>query len=127
MKKCKGCGETKPLDAFYANANMRDGFLSRCKKCIVRRYRVGVRERAMRDRAYFQQIKVDRGCADCGFNEHPAALDFDHLPGSVKRYRICTMAGMRRSLIDAEIAKCEVVCANCHRIRTHERRAQEAA
>lgn len=66
-------------------------------------------------------MKVERGCVDCGYNAHPAALDFDHLPGTEKLYRVCTMAGMSRKLIDAEIAKCEVVCANCHRIRTAER------
>lgn len=122
MKTCKGCGEAKPLTEFYGNYNTRDGHLSWCKPCISARYAVGRSIRAKRDRAYMQQIKVERGCADCGYNAHPSALDFDHLPGAVKRYRLCTMSGMRRALIDAEIAKCEVVCANCHRIRTHERR-----
>lgn len=70
---------------------------------------------------YFQDIKVQRGCVDCGYNVNPVALDFDHLPGTVKLYRIACMAGLRRGTIDAEIAKCEVVCANCHRIRTNNR------
>jgi hypothetical protein len=47
------------------------------------------------------------------------------MPGAVKRYRVACMAGMSRKLVDAEIAKCEVVCANCHRIRTSERLAKE--
>lgn len=121
MKVCRLCGEQKPLEDFYRNVKSADGYLQRCKPCVVQRYAAGVSRRAKRDRLYFQQIKVGRGCTDCGFNAHPAALDFDHLPGAVKLYRICTMAGMRRVLIDAEIAKCEVVCANCHRIRTVQR------
>lgn len=121
MKECGDCSETLPLSSFYKNVGMADGHLSRCKTCVVVRYGPGRAERARRDRVYFQQIKITRGCADCGFSAHPAALDFDHLPGTTKRYRICTMAGMRRDLIDAEIAKCEVVCANCHRIRTSKR------
>ncbi len=96
--------------------------MSHCKKCQVAKYKQSVKLRAHRDRLYMQGIKLERGCTDCGYNAHPAALDFDHLPGTVKRYRLCTMYGMKRELIDAEIAKCEVVCANCHRVRTADRR-----
>lgn len=125
MKSCKDCGRQLAAELFYANSNMPDGRLSRCKDCIRVRHRAARAERAKRNRAYLQQIKVERGCADCGFNSHPAALDFDHLPGVDKKYRVCTMAEMRRTAVDAEIAKCEVVCANCHRIRTIQRRNKE--
>jgi hypothetical protein len=121
MKRCRDCGTTLPYSSFYRNANVHDGHLNQCKKCTVARYGPKRSERAKRDRAYFQQIKLERGCADCGYAAHPAALDFDHLPGAGKLYRVCTMAGMSRVLVDAEIAKCEVVCANCHRIRTADR------
>lgn len=121
MKVCRDCGERLPFSAFYRNRNTSDGHLGQCKRCTVTRYGKGRSARAKRDRRYFQQAKLERGCADCGYNAHPAALDFDHLPGVVKLYRVACMAGMSRSLIDAEIAKCEVVCANCHRIRTVER------
>jgi hypothetical protein len=53
----------------------------------------------------------------------PGALDFDHLPGSVKKGRLASMAcGSALKTIHAEIDKCEVVCANCHRVRTANRR-----
>ncbi len=121
MKHCRGCDKVLSFSSFYKNAGMKDGYLTWCKTCMVERYAEGRSARAKRDRLYMQQIKVERGCTDCGYDAHPAALDFDHLPGSVKKYRLCTMAGMKRAHIDAEIAKCEVVCANCHRIRTNER------
>ncbi|MFJ6579250.1 hypothetical protein ACIQMY_25225 [Streptomyces sp. NPDC091368] len=121
MKTCRDCGLELQLSEFYKNRNVRDGHLNQCKKCTVARYGPGRSVRAKRDRLYFQRIKIDRGCADCGYNANPVALDFDHLPGAKKLYRVCTMAGMSRALIDAEIAKCEVVCANCHRIRTADR------
>lgn len=67
-----------------------------------------------------------RGCKDCGYAEHPHALDFDHLPGTEKLLTIgsgdSTTAPWDKVL--AEIEKCEVVCANCHRIRTYERRRE---
>jgi hypothetical protein len=56
--------------------------------------------------------------------DHPAALDFDHRPDVVKEFQIGgnLQLGPTQRLL-SEIAKCDVVCANCHRIRTHERRA----
>lgn len=121
MKTCRDCGIELPLSEFYKNRNVRDGYLNQCKKCTVGRYGPGRSARAKRDRLYFQQIKLERGCADCGYRENAVALDFDHLPGTEKKYRVACMAGVSRALIDAEIAKCEVVCANCHRIRTANR------
>jgi hypothetical protein len=75
--------------------------------------------------SYLNEVKMSRGCADCGFRAHPAALDFDHLPGSVKAHTIanmCVMANIGMEELAAEVAKCEVVCANCHRIRTWNRK-----
>lgn len=76
-----------------------------------------------RRRRAVDAIKLTRGCADCGYREHAEALDFDHLPGRGKVSHISKLvsnAGMDKIL--AEIEKCDVVCANCHRVRTAERR-----
>lgn len=66
------------------------------------------------------KIKETAGCADCG-NKNPIVLDFDHLGN--KKYNVSRMVhdGMSWKAIKKEIEKCEVVCANCHRIRTHNR------
>ncbi len=58
------------------------------------------------------------GCVDCGFDGHPAALDFDHMPGTEKLFNIGQEKFRSQAQMTAEIAKCELVCANCHRIRT---------
>jgi hypothetical protein len=55
---------------------------------------------------------------DCGYNESAVALDFDHLPEFDKLFTIGNNAHRSWAAIEAEIAKCEVVCANCHRVRT---------
>lgn len=83
------------------------------------------RERHQRFRAFTDEFKVERGCVDCGYNASPVALDFDHLPGSGKRRDVSLMATCSWAAILAEIEKCEVVCSNCHRIRTQERRQEE--
>lgn len=74
-------------------------------------------------------IKTESGCVECGYNAHPEALDFDHIDPTAKanpgRGAFRTIWSWSR--IEAEIAKCEVVCANCHRIRTAKRREIETA
>jgi hypothetical protein len=74
--------------------------------------------------AYVAAIKLSRGCADCGYRAHPAALEFDHLPGFEKRMPVAMIVHRvtTRAALKAEMAKCEVVCANCHRIRTWSRK-----
>jgi len=92
--------------------------------------RAKARERMRYDqrRALIDEIKLARGCADCGFKAHPAALEFDHLPGSRKVRTIARMSSGRTSLttLEAEMAKCEAVCANCHAIREAQRREERA-
>lgn len=126
MKACKGCGVEKPLSDYYANRGMADGHVNWCKPCMIARHGEKKRKRARELRAYVQAIKVERGCADCGYNANPVALDFDHLPGAIKVDRLAVLSCSNAlHVIHAEIDKCEVVCANCHRIRTAKRRATQ--
>jgi len=66
------------------------------------------------------EIKKASGCVDCG-ESNPIVLDFDHIRD--KKYNISRMIhdGFSWKAIVKEMQKCEVVCANCHRIRTHNR------
>jgi len=70
----------------------------------------------------------DVPCADCGKRYPHYVMDFDHVRGkkefSIYRARQITMC---RKRLAAEIEKCEVVCSNCHRQRTHERNPTPAA
>lgn len=64
-------------------------------------------------------------CSDCG-NKYPScAMDMDHIRG-VKIANISALAKGTRKLcfLLEELDKCELVCGNCHRVRTHERRLQ---
>lgn len=83
----------------------------------------------MTTREITNKIKTTLGCEMCGFNAHPAALQFDHIDPATK-YRTKTgkivhpsdmIKGGRYSLatVMAEIAKCRVLCSNCHAIYTH--------
>lgn len=86
-----------------------------------------LQERAKEMRQRVLALKLAAGCAVCGFNAHGAALEFDHLPGFQKVNDVSKLVRTGNwASVEAEIAKCEIVCANCHRIRTFERRGQAA-
>jgi hypothetical protein len=60
-------------------------------------------------------------CMDCGVTYPPHVMDFDHRDSATKKFTL------HRSLISVahlkeEMAKCDLVCSNCHRIRTHNRK-----
>lgn len=96
---------------------------SRCRPCGV----VVVRRQQTDKREWLAAIKVDQGCADCGYREHPDALDFDHLPGTRKEFDLGRGVLSRSwDSIRQEVEKCEVRCANCHRIVTATRKATDA-
>lgn len=66
--------------------------------------------------------KLAHGCADCGYNASAYALQFDHVRGE-KKGNVSNLirSDYAWSTIKKEIDKCEVVCANCHAIRTKSR------
>ena len=57
-------------------------------------------------------------CHDCGGKFHPACFDFDHIEPSEKSANVSQLCGSSFDRAMQEAAKCELVCANCHRIRT---------
>jgi len=72
-------------------------------------------------------VKVMNGCTDCGWNEWARGLDWDHVRGE----KVAGVAGLianGRPWIEVlvEMDKCEVVCANCHRLRTLRRKQYTA-
>lgn len=71
---------------------------------------------------WFKEIKSGP-CLDCG-NKFPfCCMDFDHRDGTSKSKNVAALVGegYSKDTILKEIAKCDLVCANCHRIRTQSR------
>lgn len=79
---------------------------------------------AARNRAYVQELKTENPCVQCGQHYHYSAMDFDHVRGE-KVANVATLAdaGYSLDVVKEEIAKCDLVCANCHRYRTWQRRS----
>jgi hypothetical protein len=84
------------------------------KKLVTQAY-----QQSRRD--LINKIKTEHGCAMCGFNGHPAALDFNHVAGN-KLFSVSQDPKVALHKLLAEIEKCEILCANCHRVHTFENR-----
>lgn len=72
---------------------------------------------------YISQKKLERGaCADCGIEVedwNTAVFAFDHRHPETKSFSPSHGRGRSEATIDEELAKCDLVCHNCHAIRTH--------
>ncbi|HEY6957265.1 MAG TPA: hypothetical protein VI814_00395 [Candidatus Limnocylindria bacterium] len=134
MKRCPKCGEVKPLNEFSKHRGRRDGVQSMCRPCR----RIYDRERYERIHgrtipyrpnrsepgrsAWLRGLKEGRACADCGTVYPPQVMQWDHKPGFEKVGDVSqAFWGRTREEVVAEIAKCDLVCANCHAIRTFTR------
>jgi hypothetical protein len=78
-----------------------------------------------RNRDFIAVAKTGVPCADCGIAYPHYVMQFDHLADDKDR-DVATLALVPVSLarLQAEIAKCEIVCANCHAERTYRRRTE---
>lgn len=74
-------------------------------------------------RAWMFEIK-SKPCSDCGNCFEVCCMDFDHREGTTKAYNLGSMFAHHYSkeLIQTELDKCDLVCSNCHRIRTRDRK-----
>lgn len=81
-----------------------------------------------RRKYYAAREKLDalksKPCVDCNNSFPPECMDFDHLPGQQKLFAIGITKTRSWESIQAEIDKCDLVCANCHRIRTTARKRE---
>jgi hypothetical protein len=132
IKFCSQCEQAKDIAEFAKKGAHRKQ--SRCKSCnrdYLREYyelnpleKLRVLHSNRVRRQGIQQFLLeqkDKPCADCG-NRYPReAMDFDHLGD--KEFTISNGKNIvSRERLEAEIAKCDVVCSNCHRTRTETRR-----
>ena len=127
-KICSKCKQELPISEFRWRNKIKGVLHSQCKNCEKARDKIHYQEsKARRDSvkstAYFQKnrnyliIEQARqcGCKKCG-EMRPYVLDFHHRNPSEKQNDLASMikSSSEANLI-AEVAKCDVLCANCHR------------
>ena len=76
-------------------------------------------KRRKKYRDFIDDYKLECGCEICGYDEHACALQFDHRDPSEKLFDIARGRDHPWKVFLAEIAKCRVLCANCHAVFTH--------
>lgn len=122
-KQCRYCKNFFPEDAFgvarttptkvYRRRKCRDCYRD-TKNILIERYFRWINER-----------KVEKGCKRCGVKD-ARVLDFHHIN---EKDKLFSVGGFRRAVgfeqIQKEVEKCEVVCANCHRILHEEKRTEK--
>lgn len=76
-----------------------------------------------RIRSFLQEAK-DKPCTDCRERYPYYVMDFDHREGTEKRFDPSHLPNLNSwTKMRDELAKCDLVCANCHRVRTHARKS----
>lgn len=133
-KKCGRCGEEKSLDEFNKSSVKKDGLATVCRLCnreYLKNHYYSNKEyyyqkskntrRAYRER--ISKLKENTPCSDCGNKFPPICMDYDHIEDNkINSVAVLVTIGSWESIMK-EIEKCELVCSNCHRIRTQKRRS----
>jgi hypothetical protein len=127
--KCKRELLTEPVSYFGHNKDAKDGWNWECKECkrtYLREYskthKEQHKERNSRSRGRLRNFVVEyllaHPCVDCG-EDDIVVLDFDHRNSSQKEKCISQVFASCWSIkkLSAEISKCDIRCANCHRRR----------
>lgn len=133
-KCCARCKENLSLENFAFKNKAKNILNSHCRACQSKFFK----QHYMKNKAYyFKRNKVqakrarlairklkEAPCIDCGGFFHFAAMDFDHRPGTKKKGVISQVMNISKKAALEEIKKCDLVCSNCHRVRTYNRTHQ---
>lgn len=136
--KCCTCKTEKPDTEFGKDRSRQTGFSARCIACCAvsrdklrakdyykryaKRNKTRIRRYRNEKRTEKQQLIRDlksKPCADCGNTFHYCQMDFDHRRPNSKFKEISKLANTACSVtaLLTEVEKCDLVCANCHRLR----------
>lgn len=130
MKQCSHCKKEKPFEEFY-KANRRNGYQPYCIPCskVIRqkRYNSHRKEEKLKAKKWHNELKYwfrslkNKLCKDCNQSFHFSAMHFDHKENN-KLANVSNLIhrGSKKAILD-EISKCDLVCANCHALRTWNR------
>jgi hypothetical protein len=138
-QRCSSCRIVKPADQFHKNKTTKSGLQCECKRCIYtrlntdeerakrRKYQKDYRKRnpeyaekqrrqSLKYQANMKEMRRHvkaKGCMICGYSQCLSAIEFHHIDGKRKETQVSLATSPQK--LRAEMAKCVVVCANCHR------------
>lgn len=110
---CTKCRQNKKPSSYYVNVNRPNGKQAECKDCQKDTNKKHAFEKKQR------MVEYKGGkCARCNGVFHPFVYDFHHIDPSTKEKSLNSMRYLSWDRIKEELDKCEILCANCHRL-TH--------
>lgn len=142
-KRCSTCLVISPHSNFRKRPNSGDGYRSQCVQCeakyekpyreknkdIIRqrgrewaknnpdKRRENQKRLSTKRRIFVREYKRDKPCVDCGVILPPECMDLDHVRGE-KKFSISHYAhALKIERVEEELAKCDIRCPNCHRLR----------
>jgi hypothetical protein len=120
-KVCRYCGVGQPFDSFEVCRTTQDKVYRRLKCRACKQQCATDRRRKIRH--WLNEFKKALRCVRCGFADY-RALEFHHEDGAGKDFNVADMVkdGLSISRLKREIAKCQILCANCHRIEHFDER-----
>jgi len=133
---CNTCKNVFLVTELMKDAARSKGYRNKCRGCLREQSRIAYGERLSRPvREYRHDRRVrnilekkemldalrEVPCLDCGGRFPTCAMDFDHMRNKLFGIMGSYMSKTMEQLLD-EVEKCEIVCSNCHRIRTKLRR-----
>ena len=132
-KICSKCGPpAQPIDNFAIRSRSRGTRHAMCKSCqneyvrthyqtyrsaYIEKARVRNAEQSRVNAEFLIDYLCHHPCVDCGESDI-VVLEFDHQRDKLASISALSREGYSLARLKQEIAKCEVVCANCHRRRT---------
>ena len=128
MRMCSKCKQSKVEEDFYGRNTGLQYHCKQCQKIVIRDhyqknkayYTLKNKEKRKRRSVLYEELK-NAPCADCDKSYPHYVMDFDHV-GKNKSMAVSLAKHKALSVLLGEASKCEIVCANCHRERTHKRR-----
>jgi len=128
MKICGTCKKTKSLEEFALKDKQKGKYQSYCRDCQrvyrqkhyqsnKKKYIVKAAIWRAKHREEFYQWLLQQNCLDCG-NSDIRVLEFDHVRGEKEKDIARLIGNVSFTVLKKELDKCDIVCANCHRIRT---------
>jgi hypothetical protein len=125
---CGRCRQDLPLEAFNRLRDRRQYWCRECFRAYFRergalhlaQVRASSEARRERLRNFLRDYLATHPCSDCGETDI-VVLEFDHVHGKQRNVSELLAGGVPQEVFEAEIARCDVVCVNCHRWRTASR------
>lgn len=120
MKICNKCGIEKPLVDYHIRSN-NGKHQNTCKVCLNKQNVLRVSEHRRALKAKLVEFFGSK-CYDCSYEGPPFMFDFDHRNPTEKEFTISGSLRIKWQDLLNEASKCDLVCSNCHRMRTHKQR-----